>query len=48
MDFETLRRGGVGVSKAKETMPPKKTTRKMLRRRKYKVSMVVREDIQVN
>ena len=48
MNFETLRRGGVGVSNAKETMPPKKKTRNMLRRRKYKVSMVVREDIEVN
>ena len=47
MDFENLRRGGVGVSKAIETMPPKKT-RNMLRRRKYKISMVVREDIEVN
>ena len=48
MDFETLRRGGVGVSKAIKIMPPKKKPRKMLRRRKYKVSMVVREDIEVN
>ena len=48
MDFETLRRGGVDVSKAIETMPPGKGTRKILRRRKNKVSMVVREDIEVN
>ena len=39
MDFETMRRGGVGVSKDIETMPPKTKTSKMLRRRKYKVSM---------
>ena len=48
MDFETLRRGGVGVSKAIETMPPKKKPKKMLSRRRYKVSMLVREDIEVN
>ena len=48
MDFETTRRGVVGVSKVIETMPPKKKPRNMLRKIKYKVNMVAREDIEVN
>ena len=47
MDFGSLRRG-VGMSIAIETMPPKKKTTNMLSMRKYKVTMVVREDIEVS